>query len=233
MKLFSTVSRVIPTALTRVNTDAATRIDIPWFSVVDAPSKSDCGVSKTGKSISKLGLEKSSTKLLRKGTTIVSARGTVGKLAIVGQEMAMNQSCYGINGKDYFGDYFVFFQMREVSSQIKKNVHGAVFDTITKATFKNIDIPIPSRVTAERYEEVASPIMEKILINNQQIQCFYDVYLIPAEFVPVCIVFGRLTARDNGTKGHLKKRVDCYTTGINGSNSRGGNNNHPLGKVGS
>ncbi|EAM6211254.1 restriction endonuclease subunit S, partial [Salmonella enterica] len=57
--------------------------DIPWFSVVDAPSESDVYVLTTEKKITIEGLNNSSAKLLRKGTTIISARGTVGKCAMV------------------------------------------------------------------------------------------------------------------------------------------------------
>ena len=53
--------------------------DIPWFSVVDAPNDSDVFVVDTEKHVTQLGIDNSSTKLLRAGTTIISARGTVGK----------------------------------------------------------------------------------------------------------------------------------------------------------
>jgi len=144
--------------------------DILWYSVVDAPKGSDTFVIDTEKKISDLGLQKSSTKLLRKGTTIVSARGTVGKLALVGCETAMNQSCYGIQGKDYFGDYYVYYQVKQALDDLKRNVHGAVFDTITQATFQHIEVPIPDMGITGNFERLVEPIMDKILNNVFQIQ---------------------------------------------------------------
>lgn len=144
--------------------------DICWFSVVDAPNETDCFCINTEKRITRLGLEKSSTKLLRVGTTIISARGTVGKLAIVGEKMAMNQSCYGIQGKEGVGDYFVYFQLKEGLSQIKNNVHGAVFDTITKNTFDSIEIPIATLSKILTFEKRVTPLMRKILNNVKQVQ---------------------------------------------------------------
>ncbi len=144
--------------------------NLPWYSVTDAPNSSNCFVINTEKNISAAGLENSSTKLLRKGTTIVSARGTVGKLALVGRKMAMNQSCYGLNGKVGFGDYYVFFQMKEMINHIKKNVHGAVFDTITKVTFEHIKIPTASYPELDKFESVVTPVMDKVLNNVHQIQ---------------------------------------------------------------
>ena len=72
--------------------------DIFWFSVKDVPNEGEVFVITTQEKISELGLNKSSTKLLPVGTTIITARGTVGKIALVGYEMAMNQSCYGVQG---------------------------------------------------------------------------------------------------------------------------------------
>jgi len=143
---------------------------LPWYSVVDAPSGGETFVIDMEKNISALGLVKSSTKLLQKGTTIVSARGTVGKLALVGRETAMNQSCYGVKGKDSFGDYYVYFQLKAVLASLKSRVHGAVLDTITQSTFKNIMVYLPNNEVVTCYEERVNPIMEKILNNVLQTQ---------------------------------------------------------------
>jgi len=84
--------------------------EIPWFSVVDAPSDSDIFVIDTEKHITHSGVDNSSANILPTGTTIISARGTVGKLALVGVPMAMNQSCYGIRGHGKYPDYsFISF----------------------------------------------------------------------------------------------------------------------------
>jgi len=143
---------------------------IHWYSVVDAPKGSETFVIETEKNISALGLSKSSTKLLQKGATIVSARGTVGKLALVGCETAMNQSCYGIKGKGCFGDYYVYFQLKEALNSLKSRVHGAVFDTITQSTFKNIMVALPDNEVVTKYEERVTPILERILNNVFQVQ---------------------------------------------------------------
>ena len=71
--------------------------DIPWIFVKDFNNDLRY-VYKTEKTITKLGLEKSSTKLLQRGDVIISARGTVGEIATVPFSMAFNQlsSCKGV-----------------------------------------------------------------------------------------------------------------------------------------
>ncbi|SGZ02068.1 restriction endonuclease subunit S [Moritella viscosa] len=142
--------------------------DIPWFSVVDAPNDSDVLVINTEKHITQLGVDKSSTKILRVGTTIISARGTVGKCAFVGTQMAMNQSCYGINGKQEISDEFVYYLTRYQVSDLQKRGHGSVFNTITRETFKSIVLPFSGAKLTNEFSDIVSSLFDKILINNKQ-----------------------------------------------------------------
>ena len=139
--------------------------DIPWFSVVDAPSETDIFVIDTEKHVTQLGVDKSSTKVLPKGTTIISARGTVGKCALVGRPMAMNQSCYGIQGKNGESDYFVYFTIRRQVSDLQRSGHGSVFNTITRDTFKTIRTACPPSNLTTSYEKIVHPLMELVLAN--------------------------------------------------------------------
>jgi len=141
--------------------------DIPWFSVRDVPSGSNVFVVDTDEKITELGLNKSSTKLLPKGTTIITARGTVGKLALVGTDMCMNQSCYGIRGKDV-GDYFNYFNLKEAVSTLQRNTHGAVFDTITTKTFETYSLAFSGSELANKFDELIAPILQKIESNVRQ-----------------------------------------------------------------
>jgi len=154
--------------------------DIPWFSIVDAPKETDVFVVDTEKHITQLGVDKSSTKVLRKGTTIISARGTVGKCALVGRPMAMNQSCYGIQSKGGIDDYFVYFTIRRQVADLQRSGHGSVFNTITRDTFKTIQVAFPPTNLTNSYEEILHPFMESILANlyeNVTLMSLRDILL--------------------------------------------------------
>jgi type I restriction enzyme S subunit len=139
--------------------------DIPWFSVVDAPSETDVFVIDTEKHVTQLGVERSSTKVLRKGTTIISARGTVGKCALLGRPMAMNQSCYGIQGKNGESDYFIYFVIKRQVSDLQRSGHGSVFNTITRDTFRTIRTILPPTKLTILFEDTVCELMELILSN--------------------------------------------------------------------
>lgn len=142
--------------------------DVPWFSIVDVPKNSDVFVIKTEKMITERGIEESSTKLLPIGTTIITARGTVGKCALVGIPMAMNQSCYGIRGRDGRGNYFIYFALRNLVTELQQSTHGSVFDTITKETFGSVrSIVVPVELT-NVFDNEISPLMGKIIENLRE-----------------------------------------------------------------
>ena len=139
--------------------------EIPWFSVQDAPADGDVFVLNTQEKITQFGLDNSSTRLLPTGTTIISARGTVGRLALTGVEMAMNQSCYGVMGANGIGQYFNFFSLKNAVGALKQNTHGAVFDTITRKTFETVPCMKPTLAILNVFEMTVSPLMSNIRNN--------------------------------------------------------------------
>ncbi len=139
--------------------------EIPWFSVHDAPGDGDVFVLETKETISQLGLKKSSTRLLPIGTTIISSRGTVGRLALAGVEMAMNQSCYGVMGADGIGPYFNYFNLKDAVRTLKQNTHGAVFDTITRQTFETVTCVKSAKPVLKGFETTLAPFMDLMRSN--------------------------------------------------------------------
>ena len=139
--------------------------DIPWFSVKDAPAAGDVFVIDTDEKITESGLNKSSTKLLPEGVTIISARGTVGRLALVGVPMAMNQSCYGVKAGTDLGAAFNYFNLKHAISTLQQQTHGAVFDTITTGTFNSVYAIKPCVNSAKEFEKLVLPLLRRIKNN--------------------------------------------------------------------
>ncbi|MFT6385054.1 MAG: type I restriction enzyme S subunit [Bacteroidia bacterium] len=139
--------------------------EIPWLSVVDF-NNDQRKVDSTEKSITRLGLDKSSTKILTKGQIIISARGTVGQLAQVSRDMAFNQSCYGLDTKEGIGiNNYGYYLLKHSVQNIKSNSHGSVFDTITKSTFENIEISLPPLSEQKAIASILSALDDKIELN--------------------------------------------------------------------
>ncbi len=139
--------------------------DIPWFSVRDAPNDGAVWVVDTEEKITKTGVENSSAKVMRAGTSIISARGTVGRLALAAVPMSMNQSCYGVIGKNGVGDFFVYFTLQHGVGELQQRTHGSVFDTITRQTFDGWHRGLPQPEILAVFEEVVSPYLMKMRAN--------------------------------------------------------------------
>lgn len=154
--------------------------DIPWFSVVDSPNRSDMWVVETEKKITRDGIENSSTQILSVGTTIISARGTVGRIALVGVPMAMNQSCYGIRGKAGSRGFFTYFTTSELVVNLQQHAHGSVFDTITRETLAGISVAVPPIKIIDAFESRVGPALDRIrtgLLYSRTLATLRDMLL--------------------------------------------------------
>src|SRR3989338_10370042 len=140
---------------------------IPWLSVVDFNDDSRW-VYKTEKTITNKGLENSSTSLLNTGDLIISARGTVGAFAQLKFPMAFNQSCYGLRAKENSENNFLYYLLKQSIQQIKRNVHGAVFDTITRDTFDQVVVEVPPLPEQRMIVAVLSSLDNKIELLREQ-----------------------------------------------------------------
>lgn len=149
--------------------------DIPWFSVVDAPNPSDVFVINTEKKITKSGLNNSSTQLLSAGTTIITARGTVGELALTGVPMTMNQSCYGLRYKEDNLGYYTYYLVENILAILKSRTHGSVFDTITRDTLASVSVVLPPQQLINKYSNCVHTTMNRILNNLFEIGTLAEI----------------------------------------------------------
>ena len=175
--------------------------NINWLSVKDFNNENRY-VYSTEKTITEEGLNNSSTKLLQKNDIIISARGTVGELAMIPYPMAFNQSCYGIRAVKGVDSTFLYYLIKNSVKKIKLITHGSVFDTITRENFANIDVEIPDIKTQQSIANVLSNIDDKIEINQrinnnleQQAQAIYQHMFID-------------NSRSNWTEGTLNDIAD-------------------------
>jgi type I restriction enzyme S subunit len=151
---------------------------IPWFSVVDAPVDGGCFFLKTEKTITELGVSKSAARIVRPGVTVISARGTVGKTAIVAVPSAFNQSCYGIEGK--YGDFYTYLLVKNQVAQLRGISHGGMFDTITRDTFSVLKFPKASDSVIGAFEDLAEPMfmaIRSLQFENEQLVLIRDALL--------------------------------------------------------
>jgi len=162
--------------------------DIPWIAVKDFNNDKRF-IYATERTITQLGLDNSSTKLLDKGDLVISARGTVGAIAQLSRTMAFNQTSYGLKAKsDIAINDFLYYLLLNITSKIKSNTHGTVFDTITRKTFDVLSANIPPIEVQNAIVKTLDCIDKKIELNNkinenleQQAQAIFKNWFVDFE----------------------------------------------------
>lgn len=142
--------------------------EIVWAKAKDVSNEEEAFISSTEKNITQQGLEESSTEIAPENSTIITARGTVGELAMPAFDMAINQSCYSLVSERDKDRYFVYFLMDAILNNLMSRTHGTVFDTITKSTLNEQDVVLPPESDREQFYTQVRPLMEQIKENQRE-----------------------------------------------------------------
>jgi type I restriction enzyme, S subunit len=141
--------------------------DIKWASAKDVAQTSSRYITETLETITEEGVKHSAAKVLPKDTIVITARGTVGEIRLLGQPMAFNQSCYGLVSKDNIDNMYLFYALKNITDSIKSASYGTVFDTITKKNFDLLEIPYPSYEEQIKISSILDSLDRKIELNQK------------------------------------------------------------------
>jgi type I restriction enzyme S subunit len=140
---------------------------IPFFTPRDVP---DCFyIRDTDKHVTELGLSKCASELYPPDTVFITARGTVGKVALPSEPMAMNQSCYALRAKPGIPQRFLFLMTLQQVDYLKTNTGGATFDTIVVDTFRRMKVVRPTCEIVARFAEKTDGIFDQVNTLQRQI----------------------------------------------------------------
>ena len=161
---------------------------IKWATAKDVANTKGIYILETAEYISEEGLNHSNAKILPQDSIIITARGTVGEIRLLGEAISFNQTCYGLIPKNNIGTYYLFLSLKHTLHEIKALSYGTVFDTITMKTFDEMKILVPPPPIIQKFHSLVEPLFQKIILNQKQIMVLRKVRdaLLPM------LVFGRL-----------------------------------------
>ena len=135
---------------------------IPFFGPTDC--NGNVFQIETAYHITQKGLDHCASSLFEEGTIIITARGSIGKLVVVGTPMAMNQSCYALQPKE--GEYeYLYFLTIQLIECLKAKGSGSVFKSIIASDIEASLLCIASAETITQFCKRIKPIMLKIKQN--------------------------------------------------------------------
>lgn len=141
---------------------------IPFFTPRDAPA--DFYIIDTEKHITELGLSSCASELYPADTIFITARGTVGKVALPAIPMAMNQSCYALRGKNGLTQRYLFLLTLQQVDYLRTNTGGATFDTIVVDTFRRMQIVKPPINLIVNFTQHIDAMFEQVNLLQHKIQ---------------------------------------------------------------
>lgn len=145
--------------------------DIIWLSPKDLPPIGVISsVSKSGKKITELGLQKSSAKLLPKGTVCYSSRASIGKIAIAEVELATNQGFTNFVCNEGVYNRYLAYVLKQSENDIVNLSNSTTFKEVSKTAFKNFKVPITDYKTQQKIVQKLDALFGEIdgVINDYQ-----------------------------------------------------------------
>lgn len=132
---------------------------IQWFTPTEI--KNDF-VLKSSRTITELGLKKSSAKILPKGAILLTTRATIGEVSIALEECTTNQGFQSLVAKKNNHNIFLFNWIKNNKFELIKRANGSTFPEISKSEIEQIPILLPTLPEQTKIANFLSAIDEKI-----------------------------------------------------------------------
>ena len=140
---------------------------IPFFGPTDY--KGGVFQLSTEEHITESGLKHCASSLFDIGTIMLTARGSIGKLVVVGTPMAMNQSCYALKSRKDEWEYLYFLTKQLIQHLLLKG-GGSVFKSITTVDIETSILCVGGDDVISHFTEVVRPLFQKIKKNSEEIE---------------------------------------------------------------
>lgn len=152
--------------------------DIPWATVKDFKTFL---IVDTEEHISEVAIADSATNIVNPGTVLLVTRVGLGKVAIAGCRLTINQDIKAITPTDDVLPEFLFWFLLFKAGDIKRMGAGATVKGVTLNDIKSITMPVPSLAEQRRIVDILSRAEGVVRLRREAEKKAAD--LIPALFL--------------------------------------------------
>ncbi|MCB4764246.1 MAG: restriction endonuclease subunit S [Sulfurovum sp.] len=165
----SDIADVIGGGTPKTSVDEYWNGDIPWLAPRDLTGYDKVYISHGDRFITEEGLKKSSTKLMPKGSVLLTSRAPIGYVAIAQNEICTNQGFKSlVPKKDLCYSEFLYYWIKSNVDYLQQLGTGTTFTEISGSVVKNIDILLPPLKEQKAIAEVLSSLDDKIDLLHRQ-----------------------------------------------------------------
>ena len=154
---------------------------IPWATPTDVTKLDSLFVERTKETITEVGLNESSARLVPAGTVLMTSRATIGYTAIATRSMATNQGFANlICGESVVPEYLAYC-LRDQRDRLIQLAGGTTFKELPKSTLKKVRIPLPTLEEQRRIVAILNQAAKTERLRKQAQQRLQE--FIPALFI--------------------------------------------------
>jgi type I restriction enzyme S subunit len=162
--------------------------DIIWVTPKDLSDQNQKYISEGERKITRKALSK--TKLLPKGTVLLSSRAPIGLLSISITELVTNQGFKNIVvDEKLLNNEFLYYNLKLRKNELNNLGTGTTFKELSKSTLEKFKINLPDLPTQKSIAKVLSDLDAKIELNNkinQELEAMaktlYDYWFVQFDF---------------------------------------------------
>ena len=163
--------------------------EIPW---INSGCLHERPVLTPADCITQLGLERSATKMIPAGATVVAITGaTLGVVSRLGSPFAINQSVVAIAAADQALNTYLHYWMRSNIGTLVSSATGAAQQHVNKSNFEELDVEVPTDAALAAIGERRGLLDHEVLLakENRTLTALRDA-LLPE------LLSGRFRVRD-------------------------------------
>lgn len=139
--------------------------DIQWFTPTEVGHQKY--VSKSARTITQLGLQKSSAKKLPAGSILLSSRATIGECSIAQRECTTNQGFQNLIPKKDTNNEFLYYLAQTKKHHFIKYASGSTFLEISNSEIKKTKCTVPGTEEQTQIAAFLSALDDRISVQNK------------------------------------------------------------------
>ena len=164
--------------------------NIIWITPKDLSEQNRKYIEKGERFITKKGLSKVKSKLLPKGTLLLSSRAPIGLLSIAKNELVTNQGFKNIIvDENQISNEFLYYYLKLKVKELNNLGTGTTFKELSKSSLEKFKVKLPDLPTQQKIASVLSALDDKIELNNRinaeleaMAKTLYDYWFVQFDF---------------------------------------------------
>ena len=142
---------------------------IVWLSPKDLTGTGFKFIFKGETDITEEGYNSCSTKMLPKGSVLLTSRAPVGAVAIAMKELCTNQGFKSIVPKAPYWTPYIYCLLKDSRQLLEANASGTTFLEISGDTLKKLVVPIAEEKLVEKFSRICEPIFKQQMLFEKEL----------------------------------------------------------------